>query len=189
MTYHQISDKDLDEFIKISEKEGHKYKTPEEAREAAQNLVGFVDILVQMDMERRRKDARLKDEPGGFAFEGKGRGCQLCSRHISGDMWWDKWGQKCMDCHEAFKKKVIPGYCFKDDKNEKHITIDKISWKFDVPNPTLRKLVREDRIKVRTVRGNGVQIVLRRENPKLDEILSKEKIELKKRRVLKKLIK
>jgi len=182
MTYHQISDKSVDEFIKISEKEGHKYKTREEARKSAQHLVGYVDILVKMDTETRRKNDLLKNKPDGFSFPGEGRGCSLCSRHISGDMWWDKWGQKCMDCHEAFKKKIIPGYCFKDDKNEKHITIDRISWKFDIPNPTLRKLVREGKIKVRTVKGNSTQVVLRRENLNLGEILAKEKQKLEKRR-------
>jgi hypothetical protein len=182
MTYHQINDKDLDEFIKISDKEGHKYETREGARDAASNLVGFFDILIQMDMEERRKNDRLKDEPDGFAFPGEGRGCSLCSRHISGDMWWDKWGQKCMDCHDAFKKKIIPGYCFKDHNNEKHITISKILWKFDIPIQTLKKMVREGEIKVRTVKGNGTMVVLRKENPSLGDVLRKEKIELEKRR-------
>lgn len=186
MTYHQINDKDLDEFIKISEKEGKKYESREEARTAASNLVGFFDILIQMDMEERRKNARLKDKPEGFAFLGEGRGCSLCSRHITEDMWWDKWGQKCMDCHEAFKKKIIPGYCFKDRDNEKHITISKISWKFDIPTQTLKKVIREGKIKVRTVKGNGTMVALRKENPDLGDVLRKEKKELDRRRETKK---
>ncbi len=182
MTYHQISDEDLDEFIKISEKEGKKYSSREDARDAASNLVGFFDILIEMDMEHRRKDTRLKDEPDGFAFPSKGRSCSLCGHHIEGDMWWDKWGQKCMDCHEAFKKKIIPGYCFKDHDNEKHITLSKISWKFDIPTQTLKKMIREGKIRVRTVKGNGTMVALRKENLNLGDILRKEKKELEKRR-------
>lgn len=182
MTYHQISDKDLDEFIKISEKEGHVYKDREEARDSAQRLYSFAEMALDMAVEERRKNDRLIDEPDGFAFPGEGRGCSLCSRHISGDMWWDKWGQKCMDCHEAYKKKIIPGYCFKDRDNEKHITLDKISWKFDIPIQTLKKLVRQKKIKVRVIKGNGVMVVLRRENKELGDILSGEKIRLEKSR-------
>lgn len=46
-----ISEKRLDEFTAISKKEGIKYKTRAEALEAANNLVGFFDVLIQMDLE------------------------------------------------------------------------------------------------------------------------------------------
>lgn len=178
MKSYNISDKHLDEFIKLSEKEGHKYANREEARVAANNLVGFVDTLVESEMEKQRKNERLKDEPDGFSFSGEGRGCSLCGRHISGDMWWDKWGQKCMDCQEAYKKKIIPGYCFRDYDNEKHITIDKLTWKFEIPAQTLNKLIRDGEIKVRIIKGNGTRVVLRRENPELGDILSRERSRL-----------
>ena len=174
MTYHQINDKDLNEFIKISEKEGHVYKNREEARDSAQRLYNFAEIALDMAIEEQRKNDRLENEPDGFAFPGEGRGCSLCSRHISGDMWWDKWGQKCMDCHEAYKKKIIPGYCFKDRDNEKHITLDKISWKFDISIQTLKKLIRQKKIKVRVINGNGTMVVLRKENPNLVDVLKNE---------------
>jgi len=138
-----------------------------------------------MAIEEQRKNDRLKYEPDGFAFPGEGRGCSLCSRHISGDMWWDKWGQKCMDCHEAYKKKIIPGYCFKDRDNEKHITLDQISWKFDIPIQTLKKLVRQKKIIVRVITGSGIMIVLRKENPDLVILLETEKKNLATRRTKK----
>lgn len=55
-----ISDKSLDEFIALSEKEGIKYKTRVEAQEAASNLVGFFDVLIQMDLEDKAKKKKNK---------------------------------------------------------------------------------------------------------------------------------
>lgn len=54
MQYHDISDKRLKEFKEICEKEGIKYETEAEYKEAAQNLVGFFDVLIQMDLEQKR---------------------------------------------------------------------------------------------------------------------------------------
>lgn len=55
-----ISDKSLDKFIALSEKEGIKYKTRAEALEAASNLVGFFDVLIQMDLEDKDKKKKSK---------------------------------------------------------------------------------------------------------------------------------
>ena len=78
-----------------------------------------------------------------------------------------------MECHKAFKKKIVPGYVFRDHKNEKHFTIDMLSWKYNVPRATLRKLIKQRKIKVRKV-SRATEVVLRRENPNLGDILSDE---------------
>lgn len=49
-----ISDKTIDEFMALSEKEGYTYNSREEAREAMQNLVNYFEILIQMDGEWQR---------------------------------------------------------------------------------------------------------------------------------------
>jgi hypothetical protein len=50
MKYHQVSDKHLKEFKKICDEKGITYETEAEYRESANNLVNFVDLLVEMDM-------------------------------------------------------------------------------------------------------------------------------------------
>ncbi len=55
-----ISDKNLDEFITLSEKEGIKYKTRAEAAYSAQHLVNFFDILIKMDLEDKAKKKKSK---------------------------------------------------------------------------------------------------------------------------------
>lgn len=54
-SHHNVSDKSLKEFKELCEKEGIKYKTEEEYRNAANNLVNFVGILVEIDMEERQR--------------------------------------------------------------------------------------------------------------------------------------
>lgn len=172
MTYHKISDKHLDEFIKVSEKEGHKYKTREEARDSAQNLVNLVDLLVQMDMEERSRKQRLEKEPKGFTLEGKGRGCSLCQRSVyEGDGWYDKWGFKCPNCQDAVNKKKIPGSLCGDWKNERYVTDSTLSFKSGLHIQTIRKLIRNGKIKARQI-PNGPYLILRKDNPELPEIIN-----------------
>ena len=177
MTYHQISDKHLDEFIEISEKEGHKYKNREEARDAAQNLVNLVDLLVEMDMKERANKQRLEKEPKGYSMEGKGRSCSLCQRSVyESNGWYDKWGFKCMNCQDAVNKKKIPGSLCGDWKNEKYVTDSTLSFKSGLHVQTIRKLIRNGKIKARQI-PNGPNLILRKDNPKLLDIIEDEKAE------------
>lgn len=171
-----LTDKQLDEFIAISEKEGIKYKTRAEAQDSAQNLVQLCDIVLKMGIEEDTRQKRLKKEPKGFAISGEGRTCLVCRNHISEDMWYDKWGQKCMACQEAVNKKIVPGYICKDDKNEKHITASNLSYKTRVKAQIIKKLVREDKLKPRIVKGNGTMVFLRKENPDILEIIEQESV-------------
>src|SRR3954464_14978669 len=98
-----ISDESLEEFKKIMKAEkDYEFKTDSEARESAQNLVNFVELLYDMWREEEHRKIRLKKEPKGFGITGNGRMCSLCGRGIGEEeMWYDKWGMKCMDCQEA----------------------------------------------------------------------------------------
>jgi hypothetical protein len=49
MRYHDISDKSLKEFKELCEKEGIEYETEAEYKPAAQNLVGFVRLSLDMN--------------------------------------------------------------------------------------------------------------------------------------------
>ncbi len=172
---HKISNLSLDEFIKISEKEGITYKTRAEAEESASNLVQFVDLLIEMDMQQKALKNRLKDEPKGFSMAGEGRNCSLCGHGIyEGDGWYDKWGFKCLNCQDAVNKKKIPGSLCGDYDHKKCITDSALSYRFDLHVQTIRKLIRRGDIKARQI-PNGPYLILKKDNPNLKVILQKEK--------------
>lgn len=173
-SYHKISDKLLDEFIAISKDKGIEYKNREEANDSAQRLVSFVEILHEGAMEKMEWDKRLEQEPKGFAIPSNGRTCSLCRRNVQGEVWWDKWGMKCLDCQDALNKKVIPGYVFKDKDNNKHVTASQLNWKFGLHNQTIRKLVRSGELQARVIKSKShgeTLVFLRSENPDLPRII------------------
>lgn len=174
MGIHKISDKHLAEFKQLCEEKGIKYETEYEYEQAAQNLVDFVSVLVDIDMEERKRKARLENEPKGFSMTGEGRNCSLCKRSVYGeDGWYDKWGFKCPECQNAVDKHIIPGSMCRDYDNEKCITVSTLSWKTNLKYQTIMKLVRQDKIKVRQV-PKGATIILRKENPNILDILNEE---------------
>lgn len=177
MQYHDISDKHLKEFKEICEKEGIKYETEAEYKEAAQNLVGFFDVLIEMDMAQRALKKRLETEPKGYVLEGKGRNCSLCGRGVyEGDGWYDKWGFKCMNCQQAADKKKIPGSLCGDYDHKKCITDSALSDKSNLHVQTIRKLIRNGKIKAREI-PNGPYVILRKENANLLDVIDAERAE------------
>jgi hypothetical protein len=182
----RISDELLEEFQGIAKESGIEFKSRQEAWESANNLVNFFDVLVRIDQEERRRAARLKDEPKGFAVPGEGRTCSLCKNYLDDqDMWYDKWGLKCLHCQEALDKKLIPVYVFKDFDNKEHANASTLSWKLGVYPTTIRKLVRQRKLKARTVPGNGTLVFLRTENPDIVAIIEAEKKAMEQRKIAK----
>lgn len=174
MKYYKLSEKHLKEFKVLCDEKGIKYETEAEYEEAARNLVGFVDVLVEMDMAQRALKKRLETEPKGFALEGKGRNCSLCGRGIyEGDGWYDKWGFKCMNCQDAVNKKKIPGSLCGDWDHKKCITDSTLSWKSGLHTQTIRKLIRNGEIKARQI-PKGPYMILRKDNPNIADVLERE---------------
>lgn len=60
-----LSDKSVQEFKGIFKKECGKEYTDAEAREAANNLVGFFELLIKVD--RRNKQKKQASLPSGLA--------------------------------------------------------------------------------------------------------------------------
>lgn len=176
MTYHKVSEKYLKNFKKTCDEKGIKYETEAEYEEAARNLVSFVELLVEMDMAQRALKKRLETEPKGFALEGKGRNCSLCRRSVyDEDGWYDKWGFKCINCQDAVNKRKIPGSLCGDWDNEKCITESDLAWKMKLHPQTVRKLIRQGKIKARQI-PHGPQLILRKDNPNLKDVIEKEMI-------------
>lgn len=175
MKYFQVSDKYLAEFKQLCEEKDIKYDTDDEYREAARNLLGFVDVLVEIDMNQRQLKKRLETEPKGFAMAGEGRNCSLCKRSVyDEDGWYDKWGFKCPACQNAVNKRIIPGSLCRDHGNEKYITESNLAWETGLHTQTIRKLIRQGKIKARQI-PKGASIILRKDNPNIADVLNEEK--------------
>lgn len=166
----QLTEKQYTEFKALCDKKGIKYETESEYREAAYNLIEYVRLTLESAREHRSWEERLNKEPKGFAISSNGRTCCLCRTNVMGEVWYDKWGMKCMTCQNALNKKIIPGYVFKDSDNAKHITASQLNWKFGLHNQTIRKLVRQGKLKSRII-PNGITLFLKTENPNLLEII------------------
>ena len=172
-----MTDESVAELKKILNKQGVTYDDESAYREVAEQMVGFYTLLAEGEMEERQRRDKLKDKPKGFSLPGEGRTCPLCGIHADEDLWYDKWGMKCMDCQDALDKKIIPGYIFRDSDGEKHITDHTISWKLDVHGLTIRKLVRQGKLKARVIPKSGAMVFLKKENPDLEEIIEVDKKE------------
>lgn len=174
MSYPKLSEKYLKEFKELCEKKNIKYKTEAEYEEAARNLVGLVDLLVDIDMAQRALKKRLDTEPKGYSLEGNGRNCSLCGRSLyDGDGWYDKWGFKCMNCQDAVNKKKIPRSLCGDYDHKKYATDSTLSWKTGLHTQTIRKLIRQGKIKARQI-PKGPFLILRKDNPNLIDVIEAE---------------
>lgn len=174
MKHHNISDESLAEFKKISDEKGIKYESELEMKQSAQNLVGLVELLIEMDMAQKALKKRLETEPKGFSMEGEGRNCSLCGQMVYGAAgWYDKWGFKCMNCQDAVNKKKIPGSLCGDYDHEKYVTESTLSWMSGLHNQTIRKLIRQGKIKARQI-PKGPFLILRKDNPDLLKVIELE---------------
>jgi len=68
-----IDDKDLAKWKATFAKDGIVYKTDEEYREAISNLVGFFDILIEIDQKQKNSPPLTdKDDGGMYVFDKDG---------------------------------------------------------------------------------------------------------------------
>ncbi len=167
----KISDERLDEFIELSTEKNIEYKDRQEAYEAANNLVGFFELLHKIDHQEQMRKRRLENEPNGFPIEGSGRNCRLCRQSVQEDMWYDKYGMKCLDCQKAVDEGDVPVEIFDDE--DSYITSDELSCKHGIRHQTIKKHIHTGELLPSYIRGNRkLTILIRKENPNLDQILS-----------------
>lgn len=168
---HELTNKEYKEYRDICEKEGIIYDTDAEYRDAAYNLYRYVELAYGLAVEQNGWEQRLKNEPKGFWLDSEGRTCFVCHTNVHGQIWFDKWGLKCANCQDAFIKNIFPGYILRDKNNDRHITDAQLRWKFKLHRQTIKKLVRDGRLKPRLI-PNGPMIFLKKENPDLPSVIS-----------------
>jgi len=164
-----LSQKSIDEFKEIFEKESGKELNQTEASEAAHNLVNFFDLLYQISLREVKLKRRLKKEPDGFPVDGQ-YSCLVCGCIIDAATgWYDKWGQKCLNCTKAVKDGVIPTFVCHD--HDSYYKSWELKDKFKIHPQTARKLVRQGELKARIVTTDAGKpyeyIFLKKENPHL----------------------
>lgn len=152
----KISPERLQEFKAIFEKEhNHKFKNDEEANEAANNLLGFVEILVEVAKKDYIRKEKLKDHPKGFPIDDNGTySCFICSTSITTENgWYDKYGLKCLDCQRATEQGILPPAIF--DNRDCWFTTWKLESEFKLHSATIRKMVRDGKLKPRIVKDKN----------------------------------
>jgi hypothetical protein len=165
-----VSKKYVDELKDIFKKEHDKDLSDDEAQEAADNLVGLVDILWKASMEDSKKKARLKKEPDGFPVEGH-YSCLVCGNSINEtNGWYDWYGQTCLLCRKAIKDGIVPTFvCTERDSYFKIWQFEK----FELKSPTIRKMVKNGELKARIILSESGRpheyIFLKKENPRYRE--------------------
>ncbi len=169
----EMTEKEYAEFKALCKEKGITYETEAEYKEAARNLLQYVKLTYDLAREHYGWEQRLKKEPKGFAISSEGRSCCLCHTSVFGEVWYDKWGMKCMTCQTALNKKIVPGYVFKDSDNNRHITASQLSWKYGLHQQTIKKLINQGKLKPRII-PNGITLFLRSENPELPHLLEVE---------------
>lgn len=114
-----LSDKLVQEYKEIFKKEYGQDLTDFEARDQAQRLTSFFEILYDQAVIEHRRKLRLKNENvKGFYLEPTEGPytCGICGdNHQGNDIWWNTKGLRCRDCWINIKKKVIPTLTYDSD--------------------------------------------------------------------------
>lgn len=164
-----LDDKSIQKFKDIFEEDYGKKFTWEEAYDAAHNLVGYFELLLEIDHKEKLRKQKLKQHPNGFHIEGT-YSCCLCGAQTSDDdLWYDKYGIKCMLCQKAVEKRIVPVKACKGDNS--WYSMSDLSDYYGLHTATTRKLAREGKLKARIVlRADGnphFYVFMIKENPKL----------------------
>ena len=166
-----LTEKSLAEYKRVMKKEYRYEPDDKEAREGAQNLLNFFEVLYEVSKQEYLRKQRLKKKPKGFHLEeGKHFNCLVCSDTISGTQgWWDLGGAKCLNCQRAVDKKIIPKML--GSKRESWYSNWELKNKFGIHPSSVGKLVREGRLKSRNIlnEAGGIhyRVFLKKENQHL----------------------
>lgn len=174
-----ISPKHIQEFKELMKKEYGVEYTDAQAHEGATNLLSLFEVLYEVAKKDYFRKQKLKDSPKGFPIDDDGTyTCFICHESITtANGWYDKYGPKCLNCQRAVEKKIIPAKVFKD--RNCWIKDWELKDKFGLHSSTIRKYIREGKLKPRTIQdSNGnihYSIYLLEENKSFFEDLKKTK--------------
>lgn len=165
-----VSDELVEEIKDLSKKKGEEISDAE-AREGAEKLVGFFDLLWEMSKKDSVKKKRLKTEPDGFPVDGT-YSCLVCRNRIEEtNGWYDWYGQTCLLCRKAVQEGIIPTYIFKHHNS--YFSMSSLKYTFDIKHQTAKKYIKEGKLLPRIIlneTGTPYEyLFLKKENPMLVE--------------------
>jgi len=145
-----LSEKRIQEFKDIYEKENKKEITWAEASECAHTLLNFAELMLESWMKEEDRKRLLKDSPKGYHLTDGTYTCRICQTNVTGDdSWYDKNGIKCMTCQNAVNKKVIPVSAVKN--KDSWYSMWELDYYLGIRSITARKLIRENKLKPRII--------------------------------------
>jgi hypothetical protein len=147
----EYSDELVERYQEFHKKKSGEDVSREAANENLSSLVGFFDILWQMDIKDKKREEKLKEFPKGYAFmDGQRYSCSLCGMSVQDEgLWYDKWGIKCLLCQKAVDRKIIPGSLCKN--HDSRYSVWEFEHYFKLSAPNVRKLVKEGLLTARIV--------------------------------------
>ncbi len=141
-----LSDKLVQEYKDIFEKEYGKKISDSEAREGAERLAAFANIVFDHAVTEIRRKKRLKEENiKGFFLEASDGHytCAICRETLPGnEIWWNPKGLRCKDCWRNIQKNVIPSLDY-DSDGKVWLKEWEIHSEFGIHPATRRKLERQ----------------------------------------------
>lgn len=103
------------QVIETFKKEG-KEVTEDQAEKVLDFLYLLAPTALNITLREARWEQKLQHHPNGFAVTGKKYPCRLCGQGREADqMWYDRFGLKCIACQQAVEQGVIPGEIVLDD--------------------------------------------------------------------------
>ena len=179
----EINPKLLNELKEILSKyPGSEKYTEEDYVESYRNLTAFGEILYDFAKTEYKRKKKLEEFPDGFLLtEMNEEGtytCSICSRQVSAtNMWFDKYGLRCVDCSRALKEGVLtPEICTNRDSWYSEWDLKS---KFGIHPATRDKYIRNGKLVAFVVKDTENKIVAKifpkKENSWLEtKILNKE---------------
>ena len=144
-------------------------------RDAEADLEQLADLILDLYRWERSMVRRLESDPEGFVFAAEGHTCGICVRSISGDMWYDTHGMRCVDCNDAYRAKIIPAYVVKGSRDKGYITKAYLSVESGLQDRQIKRLVAKGELSARIIKHNlepDTYLFLRTENPSIVQYFS-----------------
>lgn len=155
-----LSDKLVQEYKEIFKKEYGQDLTDSEARDQAERLTGFFNILYDQALIEHRRKLRLKKEKikGFYLEDGGNYTCAVCRETTPAkDIWWNPKGLRCRDCWRNIQEGVIPSLTY-DNEGKVWIQEWQLQYDYGLHPATRNKLRRQGLLNGRDLKRNDGSI-------------------------------
>lgn len=156
-----------DKLQKMHEDKYGDKMTESELNQASGNLVGLVELMLDISMKEMKYKEPLAENPGGYKFDNhKHYSCILCSNGSSDEfLWYDKQGKKCFGCKQAIDDGVVPAHIC--EHRDSYYTVWDIERHLHLKPAISKKLAKQGVLKMRTIsyeKRQNLYLFLRADN-------------------------